>query len=236
MVYRNKQEINKAIEMFNEALKIKPQDKYKAVLYKDIAYSYFLSHTKDKAIDACRKAIALNYNYADAHGYLGFIYSKDDLETNNSQKECKMALQIDPFNAISFNVLLELSRSDNQIKDYLIEKYNGLLNSYKNFSKYKIYRALGIIYLYNGMHSEAIFNLKKAKEINPYDVNINNALAVYYSELEEYPKAIKFFKIALALNPFDKSVYKNFAILYNRLNRVKEAEKLIKKSETIDIF
>lgn len=235
-IYLNKQDINKSIEMYRRALDIKQDDKHKVVLYKDLAYAYFLNNQIDEAANACQEALDINYNYAGAHGCLGLIHSKNDLQKDIARREWKVALEIYPFNAIAFNNLLMLSKTDNNIRSYLIEKYNRLLNQYNCFEQYRVYRALGIIYLYNGIHSSAISCIKKARQINPYDVKINNVLAVYYAESEDFNKAIKYFKIALKLNPFDKETYKNFAALYTQLNRIEEARMLIEKSESINMF
>jgi Tfp pilus assembly protein PilF len=233
-IYLNKHKLDKSISMYQRALNIKQEDKSKIILNKDLAYAYLLNNQIEKAIDAVGKALSIKYNYADGHGYLGLIYSTNDLP--KAKEEWKIALDIDSFNDISFNNLLNLSRSDNEIRDYLIKKYESLPKQDSRFADFKIYRALGIAYLYNGRYSLALSNLTKALKINPYDVRTNNALAVYYAETRDFDNAVKLFKRTLRLNPFDKEVYKNFALLYSQLNQEEEARQLIQKSESFDMF
>jgi len=233
-VYLNKKENAKAIDMYSKALALKQDDNSKIILYKDIAYAYLLDNQAGKAIDALQKALKIKYDYADAHGFLGLIYSKDDLA--RAKEEWKIALDINSSNEVSFNNLLGLSKPDSGIRDYLIKKYQGLPRQEGNFSDFKIYRALGIVYLYNGMYPAALESLQMALEIDPYDVKTNNALAVYYAQTKDFASAVKLFKRSLKLNPFDKEVYRNLALLYNQLDQKEEAGWLIEKSESMDIF
>jgi len=235
-VYLSRQEMNKSIDMYKKALGIKQDKKQRLVLYKDLAYAYFLNNKIKEAVDFCLKSLNINYNYAPAHACLGLIYSKDDSKKEICIKEWKIALEFDPFNTAAFNNLLKLSKTDNNIRSYLTEKYNSLLKEYKHFQRYRVYTALGLIYLYNGMNPEAIFNIKNASKINPYDVKLNNALAVYYAQLKDFNRAIRFFEIALKLNPFDKETYENFAALYTQLNETEKANMLIEKSRSVNIF
>lgn len=233
-VYLNKKETDKAIDMYSRALALKQDGNHKMVLYKDLAYAYYLNNQAEKAIDAISRALKIKYDYADAHAYLGLIYSKDNL--GKAEGEWRTALDIDCFNDASFNNLLELSRGDSGIRDYLIKKYEASPKQESRFADYRIYRALGIVYLYNGMHQDALDNLERALKINPYDVKTNNALAVYYAQINDFDKAVRLFRRTLKLNPFDKEVYSNLALLYGQLNQKEEARRLIEKSESINLF
>jgi len=233
-IYLNKHKLDKAISMYQMGLNIKQEDKSKSILNKDLAYAYLLDGQKDKAIDAVQRALKIRFDYADAHGCLGLIYSKDDLP--RAKEEWKAALDMDSFNEISFNNLLGLSRSDSGIRDHLIKKYQGLPRQEGNFADFKIYRALGIVYLYNGIYPAALENLAKALKIDPYDVKTNNALAVYYAQTKDFTSAVRLFKRSLRLNPFDKEVYENLAMLYSQLNQEDQARRLIEKSQSMGIF
>ncbi len=233
-VYINRNQPGKAIDMYNRALDLKQDDNQKKILYKSTAYAYFLNGQPDKAIGLCREAINMDFNYADAHAYLGLAYSENNLDS--AVKEWKIALDKDQFNGVAFNNLLNLSKSDSNIRSYLIEKYKSSLGRYGNFESHKIYSALGIVYLYNGMNPEALLCLLKAREINPYDINTNNSLAVLYENSQDYEKAIKFFRAVLKLNPFDKQAYNNLSLLYSRLNRNEQARRLLEKRDSMNMY
>ncbi len=229
----NKKENTKAIEMYSKALALKQDNNCKMILYKDIAYAYLSDNQVGKAVEAIQQSLKIKHDYADAHGYLGLIYSKDDLP--RAKEEWKAALDMDGFNAVSFNNLLDLSRPDSGIRDYLIKKYEAMPRQGR-FEDYKIYRALGIVYLYSEMYPSALENLEKAIKIDPYDVKTNNALAVYYAQTKDFTSALRLFKRSLKLNPFDKEVYVNLALLYNQLNQEGQARQLIEKSQSMDVF
>jgi len=220
--------------MYSRALGLKQPDKLKKVLNKEIAYVYFLNNQPKKAAEFCRQAIGLDSNYADAHACLGAIYSRDDL--NSAIGEWKIALEQDPFNGMALNNLLNLSKTKNDIRNYLIKKYENLFNQTPYFERYRIYSALGTIYLYSDLNSEALLYLQKASQINPYSVDINNGLAILYVNLKDYEKAIGFFKTTLKLNPFYRPAYDNLSLLYSRLNKSKQAELLLEKINSINMY
>lgn len=232
-IYLNKKENARAIDMYSKALALKQDDNRKMILYKDIAYAYFLDNQPAKAVEAIRQSLKIKSDFADAHAYLGLIYSKDDLP--RAEEEWKAALEMDGFNAVSFNSLLNLSKQDSSIKKYLIKKYETMPRQ-KSFEDYKIYRALGIIYLHNEIYPFALKNLRKAIRIDPYDLKTNSALAVYYAQTKDFDKAARLFKRALRLNPFDKEVYLNLAVLYNQMNQEDQARRLMDVSQSMDIF
>ncbi|MBI5144958.1 MAG: tetratricopeptide repeat protein [Candidatus Omnitrophica bacterium] len=233
-VYINRQDIPEALKMYKKALGLKQDDNSKLAMYKNISYAYFLDNQLEEARNYCLKALAIQDNDADAFGQLGLIEAKADL--NKAKEDWKKAAEADPLNAAAFNNLLSLSGSDKNIRQYLLDKYGSLLNKYKNFQQYKIYRALGLIYLYNNEPGLASAALKKAYQVNPYDVKINNALAVYYAQSGDFRQAVKFFKTALRLNPFEKETYLNFANLYEQWGNLKEAERLREKASTVNLF
>jgi tetratricopeptide (TPR) repeat protein len=233
-IYVNRNESSRAIDMYSRALGLKQPDKLKKVLNKEIAYVYFLNNQPKKAAEFCRQAIGLDSNYADAHACLGAIYSRDDL--NSAIGEWKIALEQDPFNGLALNNLLNLSKTKNDIRNYLIKKYENLFNQTQYFERYRIYSVLGMIYLYSDLNSEALLYLQKASQINPYSVDINNGLAILYVNLKDYEKAIGFFKTTLKLNPFYRPAYDNLSLLYSRLNKSKQAELLLEKINSINMY
>ncbi|MBM3255816.1 MAG: tetratricopeptide repeat protein [Candidatus Omnitrophica bacterium] len=233
-IYLSKGDPGSAIQMYKTALGLKQTDKAKAIVYKELAYAYLSNDDAQKAGEAVWESIKLSPDYAASHGLLGLLYLEKD--PNRSLEECKKALELDPFESLAFNNLLQQSRSDRGIATYLIAKYTKMLGGQRNFNAYKIYRSLGLVYLYADMDSIAMSNIKKALGINPYDVKTNNALAISYVKKGEPLLAERFFKKSLRLNPFDKEIYGNLAFFYSELGRNKEAELMRKKAYSINLF
>ena len=220
--------------MYNLALGLKQPKNSRAILYKDLGLAYMLNNDAQKAGEAAQEAIKIDPGYAGSHGLLGLLYAHN--ESGRAIEECKIALEIEPFEPMAFNNLLQASSSDKEISRYLIEKYRKMLEGKGGFAAYKIYRSLGIAYLYAGMDAEAIANLKKAARINPYDAKTNNALAICYVKKGDPYLAERFFKKALRLNPFDKEVYSNLALFYAELGRDKEASSMRQKAYSVNVF
>ncbi|MFH0738261.1 MAG: glycosyltransferase family 39 protein [Candidatus Omnitrophota bacterium] len=233
-IHLSKSDPVSAIQMYKTALGLKQADKDRAILYKELAYAYLSNNDAQKAGEAAWESIKLNPNYAASHGLLGLLYLEK--EPNRGLEECKKALELDPFESLAFNNLLQQSRSDREITTYLIAKYTRILGGKRNFNAYRIYRSLGVVYLYADMDSMAMSNIKKALRINPYDVKTNNALAICYIKKGDSLLAERFFKRSLRLNPFDREVYGNLAFFYSELGRDKEAALMRNKAYSINLF
>ncbi len=233
-IYLQRKDINNSIKMYLEARRIAREERQKAIVDKDLAYAYILNNQKDEALALCRQALKINARYADMHALLGLIYARDNLK--ESKEELQAALEIDPFNALSFNRLLALSRTEKDIRDDLPKRYTNLLRDSRGFGRYRIQRALGIIYLYQGEMELAFLHLKEAQRLNPYDPKINNALAVYYAQNLDRKKALDFFYRALKIDPFDQDIYRNLSLFYEESGQKEEAIRARKQAEEINIF
>ncbi|GEM_PF-1284372 len=233
-IYTNRNDLPSAIKMYVLALGLKQTDKTRAVLYKDLGLAYILINDAEKAGWAAQEAIKISPDYAASYGLLGLLYAHND--PARSRQECKKALEIDPFEPAAFNNLLEASSSNKEISGYLIGKYKEALKGSYGFDAHKIYRSLGIAYLYAGEEAGAIANLKNAGRINPYDSKASNALAICYVKKGDFVLAEKLFKKALRFNPFDKEVYLNLALFYTDLGRDKEALLMRQKAYSVNLF
>jgi Flp pilus assembly protein TadD len=233
-VYLNKGDTVSAIQMYSHALGLRQTDKSRAILYKDLGLAYMLNKDDQKAVQVVREAIKIDPDNAGSHGLLGMLYSYG--KTGNAREECAKALEIDPFEPTAFNYFLQASTFNKEISAYLIEKYKEALKGPHGFGAYKIYRSLGIAYLYAQAESEAIVNLKRAEQINPYDPKTNTALAICYVKKGDAVLAERFFKKSLRLNPFDKEAYSNLALFYSELGRNKEALFMRQKVYSVNLF
>ncbi len=74
--------------------------------------------------------------------------------------------------------------------------------------------ALGGLYIIDDKLDEAEKVLKKANELNPRDVSINNNLGVIYARKKEFNKAIRRFEKAIDINPKFADAYFNLGKVY----------------------
>jgi len=79
----------------------------------------------------------------------------------------------------------------------------------------KAYNDLGTIYAKLGMFDEAISEMEKSIDINPYESDYYYNLAIIYEFLGQSDKAKFLFKTALALNPDNSLVLEKL----NKLQR-----------------
>ena len=106
----NKNELQEAIKLYHEVLKIDPN--YVNAHYNLVNIFYKLGEYQ-KAINCSEKAIAINPNYADAHNNLGVIFEK--LGEYQKSKECfEKVIAINPNHAAAYNniatICLKLKR------------------------------------------------------------------------------------------------------------------------------
>ncbi len=99
---RDKEKVKKAIEYFNEAIRLDPNY---AQAYAGLSDSYILSNTPHygtkstaeamtKAEEAAREAIALNDNLPEAHTSLGVVYMKWNWNWQKAEAEFKRAIDL----------------------------------------------------------------------------------------------------------------------------------------------
>ena len=137
-------ELKKALPLLEE-----DQSQLKAEIYVSLANAYNWKGTHNAAITACKKALKINPDIANAHYNLGFAYRE---EGNDKLAEKEFAL---------FDKLLK--REGEYIK--IPEKPTS-----KNIEKFI---ALGDKYLKEGKFDEAIIEYNKALDINPRNDILN---------------------------------------------------------------
>ncbi|MFA5115159.1 MAG: hypothetical protein WC469_03745 [Candidatus Omnitrophota bacterium] len=235
LLYLNRAENKKAIESYQKALSLKQGDKRKAVLYSGIAMAYLADKKPEDAYDSAKKAVATDGGNADARASLGVVYAARG-DSRKAKKEWLESLEIAPFNRLAFDRLVSLSLKDAALREYLIEKYQGIIKEGGIFGNYRAYRGLGIIYLYNNMDSHAFLNFAKSLELDPYEPKSNNGMAICYARSGDSARAAIFFKRSIRLNPFDPEAYRNLSLLYRQLNMTKQSARLLEQAASLNLL
>lgn len=223
-----------AVDAYRNSLGLPLDAKREAVITKDLAYALFVSGEPDESERILQRLTDLHYNYADAHACLGVVRYLHDAAAG--MEEWRLALEIDPFNAVSFSSLLQLSRNDAAVRDYLLAKYLAPEVSSRGFQSYRVHRSLGLVYLYAKEYAQAEMELKKADRLNPYDIFVHNALGVLYAESGDLRAAERHFRAALRLNPFHSETYRNLALFYEQNGDTAMAQKTRQEAGSKRIF
>lgn len=109
-IYLLKGQLDKAIEMYNKAIRGEIDNKESA--YQNLGHCYLLKNDLDKAMLAYQEALKLNPNFVEPHIYLGHSYLKKGMK-DKAIKE--------------YEIYLKYGKDDNQIK--VIKTLMSKLNS-----------------------------------------------------------------------------------------------------------
>jgi tetratricopeptide (TPR) repeat protein len=157
-----------AMDLFNQALKIKP-----AVAHYSLGNAFIHASRTSEAIDEYKRALEIDPDYAEAHNNLGnalFLTGR----TSEAIEQYKQALWIDHNNAEAHNNLGN-ALVQSQRASEAIEHFQQALKRTPNSASthYNLATALARM----GRISEAIEQLKAALRINPNSIDARNNLA-----------------------------------------------------------
>lgn len=86
---------------------------------------------------------------------------------------------------------------------------------------------LGLNYLERGDNVQALFNLEKAKSLDPKSPEVYNALAYYYQRVGEFGDAEDAYRDALSADSDNADTYNNYGSLLCQRGKYEQAEKLL---------
>jgi TolB-like protein/Tfp pilus assembly protein PilF len=197
---RTGQNLNKAADYFNQAIRTDPTY---ALAYVGLADSYVLmplygaGAPRDwypKAKAAAKKALELDNTLSEAHASLAYALHVYDLDFDGSNREFQRAIELNPNYATAHHwygieLLVSLGRFDEAIR----EVKRGLELDPLSLP---INGGLGRTYYFARRYDEAIEQLRKTSEMDPgfnyAHWNLGSALAVkgaIGAAIEEYQKA-----------------------------------------------
>jgi len=199
-IYQGKGELDKALQYYNRAIELKPDDKpsiyNRAVLYGDLKMF-------DLALQDYTRAIELRPNFVQAYCNRGAIFSKLR-DYDRAIIDCNKAIELQPgfTNAYSNrgNVYKELQDYECAIRDFnrAIELNPGLAEAYNN---------RGLVYDDMKDYERALADFSQAIELKPNFVeayvNRGNACLL----LGYYERAIVDFDKVIALKPENVLAY-----------------------------
>jgi tetratricopeptide (TPR) repeat protein len=254
--------INKAIEQFNQAVKLK-QDY--ASVYGMLGSMYWSQNKSDEAISQYKKAILFETDdSARATWYrsLGSVYSQKG-NADEALKHVREAIRLNPNNPSFYESLASIYVAQNKLEETLEALNKATALRTEPTANPGPYYYLGVTYAIRFMQKrnekdfeEAIRWLKKAVEIKPNEAMYYQALGTSYKKAIEYdPKnpnpyfdmadiyanlkhnkdaAIEALKKAIELKPDYAKAYRSLGINYYHKDNVTEAVKQLLKAIEID--
>lgn len=227
---RTKEDLNKSIELFQQAIKLDPGF---ALAHVGIAESYAVipsypyaspADTMPQAKAAVAKALEIDPNLPEAHTVAGMIAATYDWDWAKAESEFKRSLELDPNLAIThyryaWTFLSPLGRHDEAVAEMKIamEKEPLYLIQGANFA--------GVL-MYARRFDEALEQAKKTYDLDPNFVGARSWLAHTYNTKGMYAEALS---IAEKTLDSDMPFLSDAGFAYARTSRRQEALAVIER-------
>lgn len=175
------------VEAMQEFIRAKTLNPYSAKNFNAIGMVYMMTHRGGKAIINLKKAIGLNQKFSYAYYNLALIYIK-----KHNYKMAKINLKkalLNPFYNQPYESYTQLARI--YIKENKLKKAKKLLLISESLGKkyFLTYYYLGKFYLNRRKLGYALFNFKKALNIDTFFIPAKYEEGVIYFKLKKYSKA-----------------------------------------------
>jgi len=245
--YQDMNQLDNAVAVLNEGLKIEPRY---GDYYNMLAIIAHLRGDAKRELALYQKAVSYDFRYAPAHVNISIIYEEVNNDLEGALVEALIAMEIDPtpfrvsrvvtlYSSLGQNVLSQ--RYENELlgmKDIDAASYNSLGLKYMDANNYQKaetylrkaiatdptlpnpYNNLGIVLASTNRQDEAGTSYKKAIDLNPNYANAYSNLGIYYTDKKQYSQAIESFNTASRLNPNLWRPYQGIAYVYRMLNDI----------------
>ena len=209
---RTEEDLYRSIHYFNQAIKL---DSTFALAYAGLADTFYVMpwyiQVKDRdsvfniAKEYADKTLYFNKNNAEAHATLGAILCYKDWKWEASEKEFKIAIQINPNYATAHQYYAELLEIIGRFKEAR-EQCNRALKLNPN-SRIMLLNSAGL-YVGEGLFEKAISEAYKAKELNKFDVRPYDIIIQSYAYMGKDKMAMKEFeeRVKVDSNPHMETV------------------------------
>lgn len=234
---RNRDDVNKAIESFEQAIKLDPKF---ALAYARIAEAYnqmpnfpYASPMEafPKAKAAAERAIALDPTLSEGHTAMGNTLTSLDRNWPEAEREFKRALELDPNSATAhYRYAAEYLISVGRTKEALAEVERALEiepldpNMVAN---------LGRHYLYDGQRDRALAQTKRAYEADPNFPISRLLYGMTLNAVGQYAEAISLSEKAFQTDPNNQQMLMVAGYAYGRSGRRADADRVIERFREI---
>ncbi len=229
---RTGKDLNKAIELFNQAIELDPDY---ALAYVGLADSYSLlsqygdarpKNTYPLAKAAATKALEINEDLAEAHNSLAYVYERYDWNWIASESEFKRALELNPNYATGHfwygELLAYFGRFEESIRELKraleLDPVSLVINT-----------NLGWVYLMAGQPDQARAQLLKTFEMDPHFAAAHLTLGFTNLALKNFSEAINEMKKARELSGDAVLAVASLGMAYAEAGKSEEARKILEE-------
>jgi serine/threonine-protein kinase len=235
---RTKEDLQKAIDYFQQAIKLDPQF---ALAYVGISqtYSTMTSYSyispKDgfsQAKPAAQKALEIDPSLADAHAALALELATYDWNWSEAEREFKRAVELNPNVAFihyqyGLSYLVPLKRTDEGIQEIKRALELEPLSIPMNAN-------LGGAYMYARQSDAALEQAKKTFDLDPTHVTARVWLETIYLSRGMYSETLALIDATLKAHPSDVYSLNYAAYAYAKMGRRPEAEAALNKLREVE--
>jgi len=228
LYYSNSGKYREALDAFNQALRIKPDD---AEAHYNLGVVYWKSGMHKEAIESFKQTIRIRPNYAEAHKDLGIAYGKLVMY-KEAIESLKQAIRIKP-NDAEAHYNLGVTYFHLVMYKEAIESFTQAIRIKPDYAE--AHHNLGTAYVTSGKYREALEVFKQALRINPDDAEAHYNLGIAYGTSGKNREAVEAFKQALRIKPDYAKAHYYLGISYFILKDIDSALNEYKILKDLDI-
>lgn len=231
--FRHEKNFSKALELFNEAVELNPND-YRGYDGRGTVYDDLNKY--GQALNDLNKAVELNTKSFEAYNNRGAIYSNLK-EYDKAIADYNKAIELNQNYYWAYSNRGDVYRKLKQY-DKAISDHNKAIELDSNY--YYAYNNRGLTYLDLQQYDKAISDFNKAIELDKDHYNqrqnrywIYNNRGITYKNLKQYKKAIADFTKCIEINSKFMWAYVNRAKCYQELGENKKANADFAKAQEL---
>ena len=192
-------------------------------------YEYLIFGKYKDAQKYLEKALELDPNFAVAHFHYGLLlrFLGDEGAANNAFRKAKKFSARASEKERLYIEGVYARRIDNNVEESF-RIFKDLVQKYPEDKRFR--QQLSVYFFRKGLFNQAIEELNRALELDPYDVINIHTLASYYWSLGNYEKAIEYFEKEIPISPAYTDTHLKMALVYFEMGKVDEALAKIKEA------
>ena len=216
MVYISKGEVSRAVDQFQQTLKIRPKD---CTALNNLGNIYKARGSWEKARTAYETCLAADPEYATAHNNLGLVYVHSG-DLRQARERFETAAALDP---MAHNTQLNLGLLYLQQKEYdkSMAHYQKAIAIHPYYVE--AYLQMGLLYAQTGQNTKARHAFETVLEIDPDNFHAHNNLGILYRHDGRTDTAVVHFRKAVTLDPNSLQARYNLGEALLRLGQTDEA-------------